>query len=237
MKIIDGQEKLKISELAEAAGVSTSTIHYYVQEGLLTAPVRTSRNMAYYDRRCIQEIRFIQELQAKQYLPLTAIKLLLKARQEGQAAGHQVEMRTFMEKIFQPVGKEGSSGLTLDQLASESGLTVSDIQNLQQSGLIEPRKEPNQPVYDDIDLQIASRCKRLFEIGLKPDDLAIFSQYIEVVRAQNRALHQLFHRLPDHDSVPVAELAETTKKLKDLLDARAYRSEASHFMDHQSQEG
>ena len=38
---------LKMSELAEASGVSAGTIKHYLREGLLPEPVRTSRNMAY----------------------------------------------------------------------------------------------------------------------------------------------------------------------------------------------
>ena len=43
-----GTHLLKMSELAEASGVSAGTIKHYLREGLLPEPVRTSRNMAYY---------------------------------------------------------------------------------------------------------------------------------------------------------------------------------------------
>jgi DNA-binding transcriptional MerR regulator len=229
-------------KLAEAAGVATSTIHYYVQEGLLTPPVRTSRNMAYYHPRCVREIRYIQQLQAKQYLPLSAIKLLLKANQAGQGDAHQVEMRSFVEKIFHPVGNVASAAsrsgtFSLAELAADSKLPEPFIHNLEKSGLIEPRIRQGQPVYDDIDLQVARLCKRLSEIGLQAADLALFSQYIEVIRAETRALHQFIHRLPDHESVPLTEMADLVKNLKNLLDARIYRSEFQHFSDHGPQTG
>ena len=39
---------LKISELAEGAGVPVATVRHYLREGLLPEGRKTSRNMAYY---------------------------------------------------------------------------------------------------------------------------------------------------------------------------------------------
>ena len=69
------EEKVyKMSELVAATGVSKQTIHYYLREGLLLPPVRSSKNMAYYDAATIEDVRFIKELQEKRYFPLAAIK-------------------------------------------------------------------------------------------------------------------------------------------------------------------
>ena len=72
MKTINNKDLLKISELVKSAQVPVTTIHYYVQEGLITPPTKTSRNMAYYDAECIQEIQLIRELQTK-HIPLADI--------------------------------------------------------------------------------------------------------------------------------------------------------------------
>lgn len=229
---------LKISELARAAGVSPSTVHYYMQEGLLTPPTRTSRNMAYYDPRCVQEIRYIQELQTQQYLPLAAIKLLIKAQQNGQAAGHLVEMKSFMGSIFRPVENEADSrNLSLSELASASGLPEDTLKALENNGLLAPQAGDGQSVYDDIDLRAARLFQRLSEIGFRSDDMAIFQPYIAVVRAQTSAIHQIVHRLPEHDKLPLVELSALIKDLKDLIDLRIFRDEARHFDEHGLQGG
>ena len=54
---------LKISQLAEASGVSAGTIKHYLREGLLPEPVKTSRNMAYYPPEFVERIRTIKRLQ------------------------------------------------------------------------------------------------------------------------------------------------------------------------------
>lgn len=65
---------LKISHLARRAGVSIPTVKHYVRKGLLSQPVKTSRNMAYYREADIDRIRLIKRLQREQYLPLDVIK-------------------------------------------------------------------------------------------------------------------------------------------------------------------
>jgi DNA-binding transcriptional MerR regulator len=73
---------LKISELADASGVSAGTIKHYLREGLLGGDgiVRTSRNMAWYPPEYVERIRLIKRLQEQQFLPLRLIKELLAER-------------------------------------------------------------------------------------------------------------------------------------------------------------
>jgi DNA-binding transcriptional MerR regulator len=75
---------LKMSELAEASGVSTSTIKHYLREGLLPEGVKTSRNMAYYPADFVDRIRLIKRLQEERFLPLRLIKGILEAREDSE---------------------------------------------------------------------------------------------------------------------------------------------------------
>ncbi len=64
-----------MSELARQSGVPAPTIKHYIREGLLPAPpLRTSRNMAYYDTALVPRIRAIKEAQRSRYLPLSVIR-------------------------------------------------------------------------------------------------------------------------------------------------------------------
>ncbi|HST54612.1 MAG TPA: MerR family transcriptional regulator [Solirubrobacteraceae bacterium] len=77
---LDGR-LLKMSELAERSGVSTSTIKHYLREGLLGEGeqiVRTSRNMAYYPLEFVERIQLIKRLQEERFMPLRVIKLALE---------------------------------------------------------------------------------------------------------------------------------------------------------------
>jgi DNA-binding transcriptional MerR regulator len=84
---------LKIGELAEASGVPVPTIKHYLREGLLPAPVKTSRNMAYYSPEFIDRIKLIKQLQEERFMPLKAIKSVLDDGPERARALLELEDR------------------------------------------------------------------------------------------------------------------------------------------------
>jgi DNA-binding transcriptional MerR regulator len=98
----DGRDGLlKMSQLAEASGVSAGTIKHYLREGLLPEPVRTSRNMAYYPPEFVDRIRTIKRLQEERFMPLRAIKRVLDRAAEGDASrvsGTELRRRYDMPK-------------------------------------------------------------------------------------------------------------------------------------------
>ena len=64
--------KYKVSELAEKAGVTKRTIHYYISKGLLLPPEGTGINSLYNDEH-LERILLIKKLQAE-YMPLNKIR-------------------------------------------------------------------------------------------------------------------------------------------------------------------
>jgi DNA-binding transcriptional MerR regulator len=84
---------LRMSELAEASGVSTGTIKHYLREGLLPEPVRTSRNMAYYPPDFVERIRLIKRLQEERFLPLRLIKGVLEDAERPRIPRQEVAQR------------------------------------------------------------------------------------------------------------------------------------------------
>ncbi len=68
----------KLEELADEVGVSPRTVRYYVQRGLLPAPVFRGRDTAYSAEHLLR-LRAIRRLQ-EQFLPLDAIQVELEQR-------------------------------------------------------------------------------------------------------------------------------------------------------------
>lgn len=73
-----GPTEMKLHELADACGVSARTVRYYVQRGLLPAPVFRGRDTAYGEEHRIRLLA-IKKLQ-QAYLPLDAIERELERR-------------------------------------------------------------------------------------------------------------------------------------------------------------
>ncbi len=228
MNTIELKEKgwLKIGDLAKRAGVSLSTIHYYVQEELLTPPARTSRNMAYYDPVCIEEIRIIQELRTTRYLPLSAIRLLLKAEREGQNREHIGEMSTLFEQVFQPLTGGGQPVLlSSEDLLNRTGLPESSLKKMEENGMISPRTMEGKAVYDDTDLHIAQSIKKLSDYGITAEDLRFYREFLDFTGREIRQLHDLIHRFPEHDKISLTGFLNTVSELKENISRGIYRRE------------
>ncbi len=225
---------LKIGEIARTAGVSISTVHHYLKEGLLNPPPKTSRNMAYYDPSTVEEIRLIKELQTNRFLPLSAIKLILEARRSGQATNHVLEMKSVLEDIFRPVpGNESNEvNMTLSELSVAAGLSENDIKTLEKMRLLQPDTKGPEPVYNDIDVSIARLFKRMRDYGLKAEDLFIYTRFAGLTRIEAQAMHDTIHKLPDHEIFPITEMLKATNELKNLLAIRAWRDIAR--IDHEN---
>ncbi|NEK59718.1 heavy metal-responsive transcriptional regulator [Geodermatophilus sabuli] len=74
---------MRVSELAEAAGVASDTVRYYERAGLLPPPERTPSGYRSYDAGALDRLHFIQGAQ-RLGLRLTDIRDLLAIRDTGR---------------------------------------------------------------------------------------------------------------------------------------------------------
>jgi MerR family copper efflux transcriptional regulator len=81
---------MKIGQLAERSGVSTKTIRYYEDIGVLPEPDRASNGYRRYTAAAAERIEFIQDAQSAG-LSLVEIQLILDLRDSGEATcGHVI---------------------------------------------------------------------------------------------------------------------------------------------------
>ena len=74
---------LRVSELAEAAGVSADTVRWYERAGLLLPPARTSSGYRSYGAEALDRLRFIRGAQ-RLGLRLADVRDLLAIRDTGR---------------------------------------------------------------------------------------------------------------------------------------------------------
>lgn len=118
---------LRISDLERISGVSRSTIHYYLREGLLSPPRRTGKTMAYYDAGHIAELRRIRELQEEGY-PIALIREMKKGSKAwkgpegGEAAPSADKKAQIMEKAVEVFARKGYHKTRISDITRAVGL-------------------------------------------------------------------------------------------------------------------
>jgi len=75
---------MKIGEVASQTGVSTKTIRYYEDIGVLPEPDRSSNGYRTYSQTTVDRLRFIRDAQATG-LTLTEIASILHLREQGSS--------------------------------------------------------------------------------------------------------------------------------------------------------
>lgn len=68
------EKQLHIGQVAKEAGISTSAIRYYLQQGLITPAGHSEGGFALFNREVIEKIKEIKRLQQKERLSISEIK-------------------------------------------------------------------------------------------------------------------------------------------------------------------
>jgi DNA-binding transcriptional MerR regulator len=141
--VSDEQGRLKISELAERAGVPVATVRHYLREGLLPEGEKTSRNMAYYPPELAGRIRLIKLLQEQRFMPLRVIRELLE--REG---GDPERVRSLLAESDREIDRALARERERTPAAEVSeGLEVPEevLERLAEIGILSPTAEGLSP--------------------------------------------------------------------------------------------
>lgn len=218
----DDNTLMKISELAEAGGVTKQTIHFYLREGLLSPPVQSSKNMAYYDARHLKEICLIKELQQQRYLPLAIIKTILTEHRFGGDL-HLPDHIDMMEGAFlEAKNEKDERNRTLCELLEETGLSEQVIVIMEGGGLLTPKISPEGKSFDGYDTALAAALGRLLDMGMEPDDLRIYADMLEINRTEIQVVHdRIIHRREGHPDLK--DVNSAIGNVRSLLAAKVIR--------------
>jgi DNA-binding transcriptional MerR regulator len=146
---------LKMSELAEASGVSAGTIKHYLREGLLGGAnevVRTSRNMAYYPPEYVDRIRLIKRLQEERFMPLRLIRDVLEEDPDRARALIDAEDRILERALQRREGERVSAA----EVRRRYDLPQNVLDRLEELAVLTPTSRG----YDADDVQIIEAMVR-----------------------------------------------------------------------------
>lgn len=175
--------RYRVEQLAASCDVSVDTVRFYQSRGLLPQPEREGR-VAWYDDEHAARIRRIRELQTKG-LTLAAIGRVL----HGEIASDDADLAAAVAVARGDDGRTAS--LTLDELASASGVPASLIQAVEREGIAVGRRVDGEVRYSTADVEVVRTALKLLEFGLPVGEL------LSLARDADSALRSLAVRAVD----------------------------------------
>ncbi len=209
------KQLLKIAELSELTGVPKDSIRYYVKEGLLPPPRKTSRNMAYYNfQTYVPRIRLIKELQERRYLPLRIIKEILSA-EGGPTTIAELDTLTALDgKLFQGgLPDAPDAPMPRSAVAARVGIPEEELQELERVGILTPADRNGEPYYEPADIRLAETWAEFWAAGFTPaagfpaENLRVYVDAIEGLARRELGMfaHGVTGRVPDAERAQMAE--------------------------------
>jgi DNA-binding transcriptional MerR regulator len=191
--------RYRVEQLAASCDVSVDTVRFYQSRGLLPQPVREGR-VAWYDDDHAGRIRRIRELQAKG-LTLAAISRVLN----GELDPGDSDLAAAVAVARGDGEGDRLPTLTLDELATASGVPSSLIQAVEREGIAIGRRVDGDVRYSVADAEVMRTALRLLEFGLPVGEL------LSLGRDADSALRALATRAVDlfdsHVREPIRDTA------------------------------
>ncbi len=203
------KDRLRMKELMEATGLPKSTILYYVAQGLLPEPVRTGRNMAYYDAASVERAKLIKKVQGTYAFPLGKIKCLLESMGEGRDISHLMELDEVVFGICRGKAGGGSRGPFSKPRASRR----SRFRSFLEANLLLPLEKG---AFRKEDIDAGQVFAASFAMGLRASDIAFYASIgKEMVDQEMRLRRRLTGHLPEgRDAEVTAELTRSARVLR-----------------------
>ncbi|HUB09173.1 MAG TPA: MerR family transcriptional regulator [Myxococcales bacterium] len=179
----DTQGLLKISELAKRAGVNRGTIQHYLREGLLPRPVKTHRNMAFYEASSVDRIRLIKDLQKQRFLPLHVIRRIVA----GKSGGAQVKAAVAVQQaaLSALAVDAPETSISLEAASKTFDLPAALIHKLEKLGFVAAVRRNGERVFSGPDVEVLAAIGQLKRLGIteragfRPQDLLIYKRALE----------------------------------------------------------
>jgi len=203
--------------------ISISKIRYLEDQGLL-APRRTQSGYRLFGEDDVERLETILRLQRDEFLPLRVIRQELAS---PTGPGKERRRRQASRSIAEP-----DDELDLGGLCERAAITPELARELEDFGLLQPRREGSEKLYPAGDVDIAVACAKLARYGISARHLRAFRTAAD---REAGLLHQLVapalrSRNPDRRGAGLQELqllAEVGQELSQLLFWRDLRQHAA----------
>ena len=221
-----GESGMAVGERSRRTGLSTAAIKFYVREGLLPPPVKTSATRAVYEESYVDRIGRINELKAQ---GLT-LKVIARVLDNPDPAGELGITRPTRQKVAQ-------APVEIEAFIKETGLTGEHVYNALDLGLLDPvegRRGDSGLRFDSRDITTGRAIARLLAGGIGFDLLARHAAEFEpLTRAETHFLaeHVAAVRRSDTSRKAAQEAAMAFARIRDYLRARQFAEKYPEWLD------
>ena len=196
----------------EFPDISISKIRYLEDQGLL-APRRTQSGYRLFSEGDVERLETILRLQRDEFLPLRVIRQELAS---PSGAGKERRRR-------RAVGlADPDDELDLGELCERAAITLDLARELEEFGLLQPRRAGSEKLYPAGDVDVAVACAKLSRFGISARHLRTFRTAAdrEAGLLQQVIAPSLRSRNPERREAAVQQLqtlAELAQELSQLL--------------------
>ena len=225
---------LRMADLVTRIGVSAQTIRYYANQGLLPAPKKTARNMAWYGEQHIERVELIRALQQDHFLPLRAIHAVLHDSDEYPLTPHQRALFALARRQIEAKRQRRDTGETPEQVATAVGLSDTEVEELRACRMLSDRGDDPTGDATVIRLWSLMRANGLTaERGFHPRDLALIHNVVDVLfNHEIRLFSERMGGLPTETmSDVIGKVVPAITQLIGVLNERRITQFAARFKD------
>ena len=160
---------MKIGELVKRTGVPKETIHFYIREGLLRKPRKSSINSAEYNPGYVERIRLIKGLRDNYHLPIPEIKEIVKNFNKQSPIDQAVSQ--YHSRFSRPADRLLTRHVVgQDAFMEITGLGRKWLVKAEQWGVITPDRSGPEPLYSPDDVAIGRLMVDMDDLGFGPKD-------------------------------------------------------------------
>jgi DNA-binding transcriptional MerR regulator len=175
---------MKISELVKRTGVPKETIHFYIREGLLRKPRKSTVNSADYNENYVDQIQLIKDLRDNYYLPIPEIKKFVKDFKKQSPSDQAVS--EFYSRCFRPADRLlAREVIGREAFRQATGLGSKWLSKAEEWDVITPENRNGDVVYSPDDLAVGKLIVDMDHLGFgpkdgfDPEDLRLIAEFVK----------------------------------------------------------
>jgi len=176
--------RFRIAELAREAGVTRETIHFYLREGLLPPAQKVNARVSYFDDGHLSRLRLIKAFQ-QAHIPLARIHEQLEGMSRHGAPETPALRERALAVVTEFLSLDGNEPpLTPAEVAEQAGLTLEQLAELEELGVVQPQSTDRGPVFTVAEVEAASAARTIMDQGVALEKLRFVRRYSELAEQE-----------------------------------------------------